>query len=72
MLRPESSAVVDTLVGIYAADAPEVLRSDFRNSLYAAYTLDEVRQQLKDSGLTSLAVAQVSDRHLAVSGYLPN
>lgn len=72
LLRPESSAEVDALVRTYAADAPEVLRSDFRNSLYAAYTLEEVRQQLNGTGLCGLTVAQVSDRHLAVTGFLPN
>lgn len=70
LLRPQDAATVDELVGIYAQDAPEVLRTDFRNSLFAAYTLEEVRQQLADAGLDNLEVRQVSDRHLAVSGNL--
>ena len=68
LLRPETESNVDELVAVYARDAPEVLRTDFRNSLFAAYTLDEVRQQLADAGLDDLEVRQVSDRHLAVSG----
>ena len=46
------------------------LRRDFRNSLYAAFTPDEVRQQLGFAGLQGLQVGYVSDRHLAVSGRL--
>lgn len=68
LLRPKDKSTVDELVAIYAQDAPEVLRADFRNSLFAAYTLEEVKQQLVDAGLDNLEVRQVSDRHLAVSG----
>jgi hypothetical protein len=69
--RPASTTAVDGLVETYAIDAPEVLRRDFRNSLFAAYTVDEVRQQLARAGLTTLGVEHVSDRHLAVRGQLP-
>ena len=47
---------------------PEVLRQDFRNSLIAAYRPDEVRAQLAAAGLAHLAVEQVTDRHLLVTG----
>ena len=70
LLRPEQPSGVDALVEQYASDAPEVLRADFRHSLFAAYTLDEVRQQLEQAGLQQLQAEQISDRHLAVSGYL--
>jgi trans-aconitate methyltransferase len=70
LLRPESPQQVDALVTDYATDAPEVLRRDFEASLYAAYTLDEIREQLVSAGLQSLEVSQVSDRHLAVHGIL--
>jgi SAM-dependent methyltransferase len=68
LVRPASVEAVDELVEQYAAGAPPVLREDFRNSLFAAYRLDEVEQQLAAAGLADLRVAQVSDRHLAVSG----
>ena len=42
LLRPQDETSVDELVAIYAEDAPEVLRMDFRNSLFAAYTLQEM------------------------------
>jgi SAM-dependent methyltransferase len=70
LARPAAPEEVDRLVAEYAADAPEVLRRDFRNSLYAAFTPDEVRQQLGFAGLQGLQVGYVSDRHLAVSGRL--
>lgn len=70
LLRPEDEILVDELVAIYAVDAPEVLRVDFRNSLFAAYTLQEVAHQLEAAGMGHLEVSQVSDRHLAISGKL--
>jgi SAM-dependent methyltransferase len=69
--RPDDPAAVDDLVTRHASDAPTVLRNDFRNSLYAAYTVDEIRAQLARAGLDFLDVARVSDRHVAVSGRLP-
>jgi len=68
LLRPQDEISVDELVALYADDAPEVLRMDFRNSLFAAYSLQEITQQLANAGLGHLEVSQVSDRHLAVSG----
>ena len=70
LLRPDSPRQVDELVAEYASDAPEVLRQDFTASLYAAYTLEEVREQLAATPLQGLEVTQVSDRHLAVRGSL--
>ncbi len=70
LLRPSSPEQVNTLVAQYASDAPDVLRRDFEASLYAAYTLDEVREQLAGASLQGLSVSQVSDRHLAVQGQM--
>lgn len=70
LLRPESPQAVDALIAEYASDAPEVLRRDFEASLYAAYTLDEIRGQLAVASLQGLTVSQISDRHLAVQGRL--
>ena len=68
--RPESAAAVEALVEQYASGEPEVLRADFRASLHAAYTVDELRAQLACAGL-ALQVAETSDRHLQVWGHLP-
>jgi trans-aconitate methyltransferase len=71
LARPDSVTAVDALVDRYAADAPPVLWQDFRNSLFAAYRVDEVEAQLAAAGLSHLQVRRVSDRHLAVSGRMP-
>lgn len=66
--RPTSLAAVKALVDEYAADAPAVLRADFRNSLRAAFTVEEVQVQLRRADLANLAVKAVGDRHLIVVG----
>jgi SAM-dependent methyltransferase len=71
LMRPASAAWAEALVATYAADAPEVLRNDFRNSLFAAFEPQEVVAQLREAGLGALEVGVVSDRHLAISGRLP-
>ncbi|MDH3314722.1 MAG: class I SAM-dependent methyltransferase [Gammaproteobacteria bacterium] len=70
LIRPDEEADVDALVKAYARDAPEVLRQDFRASLCAAYTLEEVAAQLEAADLTQLEPKRVSDRHWAVAGRL--
>lgn len=68
LMRPPSAAWAESLVATYAADAPEVLRRDFRNSLFAAFEPKEVVAQLEEARLSRLEVGVVSDRHLAVFG----
>ncbi len=70
LMRPPSASWAEALVATYAADAPEVLRRDFRNSLFAAFEPREVLDQLAEAGLGELEVGVVSDRHLAVFGRL--
>ncbi len=70
LMRPPSAMWAESLVAAYAVDAPEVLRKDFRNSLFAAFEPQEVVAQLKQVGLSELEVGVVSDRHLAVQGRL--
>ncbi len=70
LMRPASAAWAEALVATYAADAPHVLRNDFRNSLFAAFEPQEVVSQLGEAGLEDLEVGVVSDRHLAVMGRL--
>ena len=68
LMRPDSVARAGELMEQYAAGEPDILRQDFFNSLLAAYTVDEVRQQLAQTGLNHLDVQAVSDRHLVVAG----
>ena len=72
LFRPASMAAATTLVAQYAANEPEVLQRDFLASLCAAFEPVEVRQQLAACGLDRLSLTEVSDRHLLVSGYLPD
>ena len=65
--RPADDAHCRRLVDEYAADAPEVLRTDFFNSLKAAWTAEEVQAQAARAGL-KLDVRRVSDRHWLASG----
>jgi len=70
LMRPESKQDAQRLVDLYAADAPEILREDFYNSLLAAYTPVEVSDQLLKAGLDRLKINTASDRHWIVSGVL--
>jgi ubiquinone/menaquinone biosynthesis C-methylase UbiE len=70
LLRPESTRRAAELVEKYADGEPEVLQTDFYNSLCAAYTPDEVMAQLRSQGLGTLKVTTASDRHFIVWGRL--
>jgi SAM-dependent methyltransferase len=69
--RPDSRQAAQQLTDQYSAGEPEVLRRDFHNSLLAAFTPVEVRQQLAAANLP-LAVEEISDRHLLVWGPRPS
>jgi len=68
LLRPDTEQEAQRLVAVYAADAPAVLQEDFYHSLLAAYTPEEVNQQLLAAGLDRLKIEISSDRHWIVRG----
>ncbi|KZR87720.1 class I SAM-dependent methyltransferase [Synechococcus sp. MIT S9504] len=68
--RPDSEASIDQLCECHVADAPAVLQRDYRASLHASFTLDEVKEQLLHAGLGHLRVVAVEDRYLEVSGWI--
>lgn len=70
LFRPSTEERVDELVETYARGEAPLLARDFRASLHAAFTLDEVNSQLAKAGLYQLAVEEISDRHLRVAGRL--
>lgn len=70
LLRPADTEAAHSLVNQHAADAPEILRADFYNSLLAAYRPDEIEKQLDMAVLKALQVQVVSDRHWLVSGQI--
>ena len=68
--RPDSEASIDRLCQCHVADAPSVLQRDYRASLHAAFTVEEVKAQLLLAGLGHLQVDAVEDRYLEVSGWI--
>lgn len=70
LFRPASQAAAREIVERYSAREPQVLKTDFHNSLLAAFTPAEVAEQLRTAGLGTLEVRTISDRHLLVAGQL--
>ncbi len=68
LMRPRSEREVEALVERYAHGEAEILRRDFRLSLFAAYRPEEVQSQLEAEGLRALRVDVVSDRHWIARG----
>lgn len=68
LLRPESIREAESLIGKYAHNETKQLKRDFYNSLLAAYTLDEVKGQLKKNHFLKCHVDQITDRHFVVFG----
>ncbi len=71
LMRPGSRDLAQKIVETYAAEEPPVLKTDFYNSLLAAFEPGEIIEQLREAGLGGLRVEAVSDRHLAVWGRMP-
>lgn len=69
--RPQSREQAAELVALYAAGEPDVLRTDFHNSLLAAYRVDEIEAQLRTAGIDWLRVEAIGDRHLTAQGRRP-
>lgn len=69
--RPENREQALELVKRYAAGEPEVLCTDFHNSLLAAYRVEEVAAQLRDIGNEWLHVQAIGDRHIIAYGRRP-
>jgi SAM-dependent methyltransferase len=69
--RPATPQAALALQQLHLADAPAVLQHDYIASLHAAFTPEEVQQQLQQAGLANqLQVAALEDRYLEVWGQL--
>ncbi len=69
LFRPTSQQQAQEMVNHYASNEPEILQRDFYNSLLAAFTLEEVADQLSQAGLNRLKIEQISDRHMLIYGH---
>ena len=63
LIRPDSEETLEDLVETYAGDCNEHQKMLFCDSLYAAFTIDEVTELLQQVALESVHVYQSSDRH---------
>ncbi len=70
LVRPGSPLEAREIVERVSSREHPLLKEDFYNSLCAAFTVEEVRAQLRAAGLT-FAVEPLSDRHMAIEGVLP-
>ncbi len=71
LLRPTGEREAQLVVDRYMPDAPELLRQDMLRSLRAAFTLDEVRAQLREAQLAdSLHLAMATPFQFAAYGHL--
>ncbi|MBI4847942.1 MAG: class I SAM-dependent methyltransferase [Nitrospirae bacterium] len=68
LLRPHDVESAKGFLQLYAADASPVLQKDFFNSLLAAYSVEEIQQQLEAMDLDHLTIDIVSDRHVLIWG----
>jgi SAM-dependent methyltransferase len=69
LFRPPTQRRAREIVESVSGDEPAILRRDFYASLRAAFTVDEIREQLRQASL-SLDVAEVSERHVLVKGLM--
>ena len=70
LFRPASQEAARAIVETVAGNEHPILKEDFYNSLCAAFTVEEVRSQIRQAGL-GLDVIQISDRHMLIRGLLP-
>ena len=68
LLRPSSIEKALELKEKYLSTSPEILKNDFFASLKASFTVDEVKQQLFNAGLSQLEVFQVDELYLEIIG----
>jgi len=69
LVRPDSPLAAKEIVERVAPHESPVLKEDFYNSLCAAFTPEEVRNQLRSAALP-LSVVQATQRHMIIKGTL--
>ena len=71
LMRPQSSEQLERLVGTYAGHANPHQQRMFRESLYAALTVEEVQAWVNGLGLAPEFVKSTSDRHWTLQAIHP-
>jgi 2-polyprenyl-3-methyl-5-hydroxy-6-metoxy-1,4-benzoquinol methylase len=69
LFRAPNKEAARAIVERVSPDEDRAFKTDFYNSLLAAYSIDEVRKQLAKHSLP-LKVSQVSERHMVIEGIL--
>jgi len=69
LFRPDTEQAAKAIVESVSAGEPEIVKRDFYHSLLAAFTPDEVRNQLHEAGL-GFEVEVLTERHMCVRGLL--
>jgi SAM-dependent methyltransferase len=70
LARPDTPDEARRLVETYAGAEPPELQDAFYRSLLAAYSFEEVHQQLAAAGLCHMTITRITDRHLDIYGTL--
>ena len=68
LIRPNSREKAFEIKEKHLSTAPEILKNDFYASLKASFTVDEVNQQLVNSGLSQLEAFQVDELYFEIIG----
>jgi ubiquinone/menaquinone biosynthesis C-methylase UbiE len=63
LMRPNSLETLEVIVEREAGNSNDYQKGLFRDSLYAAFTLDEINELMQQAGLVGVNVYQSSDRH---------
>lgn len=66
LIRPASEAIMNAMVDSIDPEYDEHQKMLFRDSLHAAFTLDEVNELVQKAGLEGVKIYQSSDRHWTV------
>jgi SAM-dependent methyltransferase len=69
LVRPDSPLAAKEIVERVTPHESPVLKEDFYNSLCAAFTPEEVRNQLRSAELP-LSVVLATERHMVIKGTL--
>ncbi len=68
LLRPDNPSMARGLVEQYASGESPILQRDFFNSLLAAFTIEEITEQLLEAQLDQFKIEIIDDRHWIVHG----